>query len=106
MNSDYAMIISTCNSMESARQIAGILIDKRIAACIQMFPVESLYTWQGKVCEDNEITLLIKTKTALSGKAITIIKNNHPYEIPEIIQLPITDGLPDYFRWIDECVDE
>ena len=104
MNNEYIMIISTCADMESARKIAGILIDRRLAACVQMFPILSVYTWQGKFCEDKEIMLFIKSKTALFDEIAAAIKENHPYEVPEIIQIPVTDGLPDYLRWIDDSV--
>jgi len=106
MDTEYVMIISTCADMESARKIAGILIDGRLAACAQMFPVMSIYTWQSKVCEDDEIMLFIKTKAALFDEIAAAIKGNHPYDVPEIIQIPLTNGLPDYLRWIDKATKE
>jgi len=105
MDSDYAMILTTCAERETAREIARILIEKHLVACAQMFPIESMYTWQGEVCEENEIILLIKTKATMFERVAAEIKENHPYEVPEIIQLPIADGLPDYLRWIDENID-
>jgi len=99
------MVISTCGNKESAKQIAKSLIDAKLAACVQMLPVASMYVWQDKVCEDDETALLIKTKTALFDKIVSVIKENHSYEVPEIIQLPVTDGLPEYLSWIDKMVE-
>ena len=105
MNDGYTMIVTACPDKDNAKEIAKALIGERFAACVQMYPIESVYTWQGKVCEDNEVALFVKTKAPLFDKIAAVIKDNHPYEVPEIIQIPITDGLPEYLRWIDECVE-
>jgi periplasmic divalent cation tolerance protein len=101
--SEYSMVITTCGDKESAKRLAEVLIGERLAACVQMFPVESIYFWQGEVCNDNEIVLFIKSRAALFEKLSVKIRENHSYEVPEIIQLPIVDGLPEYLRWIDNC---
>ena len=106
MSDDYSMIISTFPDIEAARQVAKMLVEMKLAACVQMLPIQSIYTWQGTVCEDDEVALLIKTKTALFDKVAAAIKDNHAYEVPEIIQLTITAGLLDYLHWIDESVAE
>jgi len=98
---EYSLIITTAASKESAKKIAGLLVERRLAACAQMLPIESIYFWQGKICEENETALLIKSKTVLFDKIKATIKENHSYEVPEIIQIPITDGLPEYLKWID-----
>ena len=103
--SKYSIVISTCADKESAKAIAKLLIEERLVSCVQMLPVESIYVWQEKVCEDNEIVLLIKTKIALFEKISATIRENHTYEVPEIIQIPITDGLPEYLQWIDSCTE-
>jgi periplasmic divalent cation tolerance protein len=99
------MIITTCADKEAAQAIAQVLLEKRVAACVQMLPVESTYVWQGKICDDNEIILFIKSKAGLFDKIAAVIKKNHSYEVPEIIQIPITAGLPGYLKWIDDCVE-
>ena len=106
MSSEYALIISTCGDMESANMIARILVEMRLAACVQMFPIGSVYLWQGEICEDKEVALFIKSKATMFDRVAAVIKENHQYDIPEIVQLPITGGLPDYLRWVDECVGE
>ena len=70
-----------------------------------MLPIESVYLWKGEICDEHEIALLIKSKAELFDKITAAIKENHPYEIPEIIQILITGGLPEYLNWIDECVE-
>ena len=100
---EYSMVVTTAADKESARAIAKLLVEKRLAACVQMFPIESIYFWQGKLCDDNETALFIKSKTALFSKISAVIKENHAYEVPEIIQIPITDGLPEYLAWIADC---
>jgi len=99
----YSMIITTTASKESAKEIARLLVERKLAACGQIFPIESIYFWQGKVCEENETMLLIKSRTALFEEIKTAIKENHSYEVPEIIQIPITNGLPGYLKWIGDC---
>ena len=99
---EYSIIITTAGSKDTAKKIANLLVEKRLAACAQTFPIESVYSWQGKIHEDNEIALFIKSKTALFDKIAAAIKANHEYEVPEIIQIPVTNGLPDYLKWIDE----
>ena len=99
----YSIIITTTANKEDAKKIARLLVEKRLAACGQMFPIESVYFWKDKVCEENETILFIKSKTALADEIKTAIKANHAYEVPEIIQIPITGGLPEYLKWIDDC---
>ena len=100
---EYSIVITTAGSKDAAKKIANLLVEKRLAACVQMFPIESVYSWQGKICEDDEVTLFIKSKTALFDEISAAIKANHEYEVPEIIQIPIINGLPDYLKWIDGC---
>jgi len=102
----YSIIISTFSDKESAKITAKMLVEQRLAACVQLFPIESIYLWKDKITEDDEIVLLIKSKTELFEEIATFIKKSHSYEVPEIIQIPITDGLPQYLNWIDDCVGE
>ena len=101
-NHRYSMIISTCADRESAKEIAGLLVKRRLAACVQLFPIESIYVWEDEVKSGAEIALLIKSKASLFDKIAALIRENHEYEVPEIISVPITDGLPEYLKWIDD----
>ena len=102
---DYSIIIATAANKESAKEIAKLLVEKRLAACVQMFPIESIYLWKENICQDSEITLFIKSKTEMFEKIKTAILEKHTYEVPEIIQIPITNGLPEYLKWINDCTN-
>ena len=99
----YSVIITTCPDKDSAKGIARHLVERRLAACVQMLPIESVYRWDSEICDDSEVMLLIKSRTMLYDRIAAAIRENHAYEVPEIIQIPITDGLPAYLRWIDDC---
>ena len=99
---EYSIVITTTGDKETAKTISKLLVEQKLAACVQMFPIESIYFWEDKVNEDNEIVLFIKSRTELFGKIQELVLKNHPYKLPEIIQIPITDGLQDYLRWIGE----
>ena len=98
----YAMVITTCEKPEQAELIIHDLLSKKLAACIQTQNIKSFYTWKGKIEVGEEILLLIKSKFNLYDEIQDSIRSKHPYETPEIIQLPISNGLKDYFSWIDE----
>ena len=104
MSCEYIMVITTCSDKESAKRLANVLVGERLAACAQLTPIESIYAWKGEVCIENETMLLLKTKEALFDKLVAVIKENHLYEVPEIVQLPITSGLPEYLSWMDETL--
>ena len=104
MNADdrYSIIISTFPNKDSAKAVAELLVESRLAACVQLLPIESIYIWQDKVCDENEVMLLIKSKTEQFDKISAVIRENHTYEVPEIIKILITDGLPEYLKWIED----
>ncbi|MCL1829513.1 MAG: divalent-cation tolerance protein CutA [Oscillospiraceae bacterium] len=102
---EYSIFLTTCAEKEKARLLAEMLVEKRLAACVQMFPAESVYAWQGEICADGEIVMFIKSKTAQSDKIADAVKENHEYEVPELIRIPVTGGLPEYMKWMDENVD-
>jgi len=99
----HALILAACPTKESAKTIASKLVEERLAACVQMLPIDSVYLWQGRICDGSETLLLIKSKAERFEAISAQIQALHPYEVPEIILLPITDGLPSYLAWIDNC---
>lgn len=104
MNDDCCMVITTFADDANGQQIIDALLAARLAACIQVMPVQSFYRWQGKVSCDAEKLVLIKTKRSLYAQVEQMILAHHAYELPEIIQVPIADGLPGYLDWIGrEC---
>lgn len=98
----YCMIIVTCPSEAHAQTLAAGIIEKRLAACVQLSPITSFYVWEGKVHKEPEIRLTIKTKTMLYHELETFILTRHEYEVPQIIQVPIETGLPAYLDWIEQ----
>lgn len=81
--------------------MARALIEQGIAACVNLLPaVQSVYRWQGEVEETTEVTLLVKTTTPFYSEVEAAIKATHPYEVPEIIALPVVSGLPSYLDWV------
>jgi periplasmic divalent cation tolerance protein len=95
------MLMTALPSRDAAVAIAKLLVEENLAACVQLLPVESFYRWEGKIQNEAEVLLLIKTRTALFDAATARIKAAHPYVMPEIVGLPFTTGLEGYFGWID-----
>ncbi|MDR1015569.1 MAG: divalent-cation tolerance protein CutA [Coriobacteriales bacterium] len=100
------VVITTVGTEEEARAVTGALLDERLAACVQRIPVSSSYHWQGRRCDEAELMLLIKTRASLYQRAEASIRAHHSYELPEIIQLPIIGGLPEYLHWIAQQTEE
>jgi periplasmic divalent cation tolerance protein len=98
----YCVILTTCGKKEEAEKLACSLIENHLAACVQVAGVISFYEWEKKVNKDEELLLLIKAKNSLYKRIEAFICQNHSYEIPEIIALPIRDGLENYFKWMDD----
>ena len=100
--SGHGVLLTTVGGKDEARGLARLLVEERLAACVQLLPIESFYRWDGKVRNEEEVLLLAKTRTALFDAAIARIKAAHPYKVPEIVGLPFTAGLASYFAWIDD----
>ncbi len=101
MDYDAVLVLTTCSSTDEADKIATALTEKKAAACCNIVPgLHSIYFWQGKLAEDDEVLLLTKTTKAAFGRVKKIIKELHSYEVPEMIALPIVDGSEDYLTWI------
>ena len=102
---EYSIIITTTDSEEEARSLSAKLVEKKLAACVQVSGITSFYTWKGEVHNDPEYKLLIKTRRELYPKVESFICENHSYEVPEIIEVPIRSGLDGYLGWIVEETD-
>lgn len=94
------LIQTTCGTKEEARKIAKVLIEEKLAACIQMFEIESFYNWNNEFCCDNETLLNIKTRKDNFEKIKSRILELHSYDLPEIIQLDITNTSEEYLNFI------
>jgi periplasmic divalent cation tolerance protein len=98
---EITVIFSTAPCDKSA-SLARVLIEKHLVACVNVVTVRSYYQWKGEYCDEEEHLLVIKTPREKAGEVIAEIKTQHPYELPEIIVLPVIDGYPPYLEWVHE----
>jgi periplasmic divalent cation tolerance protein len=97
------LVLTNLPDRDSAEKLAGRLVEKREAACVNILaPCISIYHWQGKTESAQEVPLLIKTTEERYAALEQTIRALHPYELPEIIHVPVTGGLPDYLNWVSE----
>jgi periplasmic divalent cation tolerance protein len=102
----YRLVISTCPDMETAESLAAMLVGEKLAACVSILPgARSIYEWQGKVEKESELILLIKSRDDRLPQLKERLLEIHPYELPEIIAVPIEGGLQTYLSWIDTQLD-
>ncbi len=98
----YCIINCTVSAKEEALKIAKELVDSKLIACCNIIPnIISVYNWNNKLQEDNEVLMIIKTKAELFENVKQKILELHSYEVPEIIKIPIDEGSEDYLNWID-----
>ena len=103
MINEYIQVFTTVDKREDADRIASTVVRKRVAACAQILgPIQSTYWWKGEVEEAGEWLCVMKTRKDLFSALEKEIKNIHPYEVPEIVALPIVAGSEAYLQWIDE----
>ena len=101
---DRIVVLITAGSEEEAHKIARLLVNEKKAACVNIVPgVDSLFRWKGKIDSARETLLLVKTRASLFPEIISLVKEAHSYEVPEIIALPIIAGSEDYFKWLDSA---
>lgn len=105
MPSAFEIILCTCPDKDTAKKIAHLLVSKNLAACVNILPgITSVYSWEGQIESVQEHLLLIKSGKDHYQTIETMLFKHHPYEIPEIIAVPIERGLPEYLDWIDSCL--
>lgn len=104
MESKAVVVLITAPSRDVGRQIADTLVLKKLAACVNVIsPINSLYVWEGQACDDEEVLLIVKSRAELFEKElIPVVKAIHPYDVPEIIALPVVMGDQGYLNWIRE----
>ncbi len=103
--SSYVVVLVTVSSEMEGKAIAQALVQSHLAACVNLFPIRSIYTWQDQIHDDEEWQLLIKTDLRQFSALEAKIKAIHSYDVPEIIALPILAGSLPYLRWITEQVN-
>ena len=99
---DKIVVLSTCSSEEEGSRIALLLVERRLAACVNVIPqVKSFYRWKGEVESAGECLLLIKSSRSLFPALREALEGAHSYELPEAIALSVVDGSPNYLQWLD-----
>ncbi len=98
---DVRLVFCTCPDPDSAQTLAHLLVERRLAACVNLLPpMRSVYRWQGQIEQAQEVQLLIKTCADRLDALTLAIQQEHPYELPEIIAISPSSGLPPYLEWI------
>jgi periplasmic divalent cation tolerance protein len=104
MNNEILLVVSTCPNRETADAIAYALVGERLAACVNILPgAVSVYEWQGSIERDEELVLLIKTRRGRLDEMTERLTQLHPYELPEVVAVPVTSGLSGYLEWVAQC---
>ena len=102
---DKRIVLTTIGSKSEAEDLAWELVERKLAACVNIIEMQaSIYRWKGEIKSEKECVLLIKTTAAASEELIAAIRELHPYEVPEYIELPIEKGSSKYLDWIAESV--
>ena len=100
---DVRVVLVTCKDDEQAARIARGLVEKKLAACVNLLPqIRSLYVWKGRVEESKEVLLMAKTQTHLVQRLETEVRESHSYECPEILSMPVDQGFEPYLAWVRE----
>lgn len=104
MPTPLLLILCTAPDRETALKLANSLLDQGLAACVNLTaPVTSVYRWQGQLEQSEEILLLIKSVEKHYQRVEALLRAQHPYELPEIIAVPVEQGLDDYLDWVERC---
>ncbi|MBI1821832.1 MAG: divalent-cation tolerance protein CutA [Nitrospirae bacterium] len=102
---DFIVVLITCPSLEEAQKITRTLVSEKLLACGNIVPgIHSIFFWQEKVSEENEVLIIGKSKRSKFPLIVKKVKSLHSYTVPEIIALPLIESFPGYLQWIDETV--
>ena len=100
---DAILILTTCATEEEALKIANVLVEECLAGCVNVLsPVRSIYRWEGKICNEKEWLLIIKTQQTRFEDLEKKVRSLHSYRVPEIVSLPIIEGHQPYLNWLEE----
>ena len=103
-SNNYGVVLVTVGTKEAGKAIAQSLVQAKLAACVNILPIDSIYLWQGEINQDCEYQLIIKTDLDKFDELSHKIKTLHTYEVPEIIALPIVAGAKSYLDWLGNCL--
>lgn len=98
---DFASVYVTAPDQETARRLARALLERRLVACANLFPIASMYHWEGRIEEAPEVAMLLKTPRANVDAVAAAVAEMHPYDVPCVVGFPIAGGHAPYYAWID-----
>jgi periplasmic divalent cation tolerance protein len=98
----YSIALTTAPSREVATTLARALVEARLAACVNILPCASVFRWEGKVHEEDEHLLVIKTRRTYIDDIRDLLEREHPYDLPELVSMEVEDGSADYLNWMRE----
>ncbi len=104
-HAQYCVVLTATASADAAADLAQKIVAAKLAACVQVLPIQSYYVWRGEARNDAECLLIIKARVVQYTALEDFIRTHHAYEIPEIVQLPIAAGFSGYLRWMDEATE-
>ena len=96
------VVLITTPSKEIAEKMGSHLVTARLAACVNIVSCHSIFFWEGKCCNESEALMIIKTRRSLFAPLCAMVKQQHPYSVPEMIALPIAEGSAEYLQWIED----
>jgi len=100
---DEIVVLITTPSKEEAEKLGRFLVEKKLAACANILsPISSIFSWEGKICHEQESLMILKTRRDCFARLSEEVKRHHSYSVPEIIALPVVEGSSDYLKWIWE----
>lgn len=103
---DHLLVLSTCPDAATAERLAALLIEQRLAACVNILPgLTSMYRWKGAVERDSEVLLLAKSRADRYQALEAALVEHHPYELPEVVAVSVNQGLDGYLAWVDRTLD-
>ncbi|MDR2067447.1 MAG: divalent-cation tolerance protein CutA [Holosporaceae bacterium] len=101
MSDNYSLILTTIDCRQEAERLAERILERKLAACVQIQKIKSFYRWNGKIERGDECLLLMKTRASLWSKLSEFIRQNHSYQTPEVVQISIGDGSREYLDWLE-----
>jgi periplasmic divalent cation tolerance protein len=107
MSTPLLILLCTVPDRETAKDLAEMLVEKGLAACVNISsPITSIYRWQGKTEQSDEFQLFVKTTKDRYQACESVLLAKHPYELPEIIAVPVEQGLDGYLNWVERCTNQ
>lgn len=97
----YLAVFITVPDRETGKRVARHLLERRLAACVNMVPIHSAYWWEGKIEEAEEHLLIVKTTSERLNDLVREVRSVHPYQVPEVVAVPVVGGYRDYLKWVE-----